>query len=321
MGAEPRVTEAMNAYVCIRLLSAPASLANYAILGYFLGRGEAGLGLFLQLLLNGLNIALSIWLGLHLDWGVAGVAWGAVCSEVAAALVGLVIIVRRFLTMPKTDLHRTFNTAAVLRMLHLNGDIMVRSFALMGAFALFARQGAQLGTLTLAGNAILMHFFLISGYFLDGFATAAEQLAGRAIGARYEPAFARAVRLTSIWGFALAGFACGVVMLFGREIIAVITTAVDVQAEAARYLPWAAFTAVSGVLAFQMDGVFIGATWSRDMRNMMLLSFAIFIATLFLLGQRFGNHGLWAALHIFLIARGFSLLSIMPRRTRAAFAT
>ena len=92
------------------------------------------------------------------------------------------------------------------------------------------------------------------------------------------------------------------------------------RAEAARYLPWAAITAASGVLAFQMDGVFIGATWSRDMRNMMLLSFALFVAALFLLSLWFGNHGLWAALHIFLIARGLSLLSIMPRRARAAFA-
>jgi Na+-driven multidrug efflux pump len=209
----------------------------------------------------------------------------------------------------------------MMRMLHLNGDIMIRSFALMGAFALFTRQAAQLGTLTLAANAVLMHFFFIAGYFLDGFATAAEQLAGRAIGARYEPAFSRAVRLTSVWGFALAGFASVVVLLFGNELVAVITTAIDVRAEAAHYLPWAAFTAVSGVLAFQMDGVFIGATWSRDMRNMMLLSFAIFVAAVFLLGRSFGNHGLWSALHIFLIARGTSLLSIMPRRARAAFAT
>ena len=205
-------------------------------------------------------------------------------------------------------------------MLYLNGDIMVRSFALMGAFTLFTRQGAQLGTLTLGANAVLMHFFLVAGYFLDGFATAAEQLAGRAIGARYEPAFSRAVRLTSIWGFALAGFTSVAVLLFAQQLVAIITTAVDVQAEAALYLPWAALTAASGVLAFQMDGVFIGATWSRDMRNMMLLSFALFVVALFLLGEWFGNHGLWAALHIFLIARGLSLLSIMLKRMKAAFA-
>ncbi len=320
MGAEPRVTQAMDTYIRIRLLSAPASLLNYAILGYFLGRGEATLGLMLQLLLNGVNIVLSIWLGLHLGWGVAGVAWATVCGEVIATLVGLTVILRRFRPMPNMPWQRTFSRAAMRRMLALNSDIMIRSFLLMGAFTLLTRQGAQLGTLTLAANAVLMHFFLVAGYFLDGFATAAEQLAGRAVGARYLPAFQRAVRLTLIWGFAMAGFVSIVVLLFGDQLVAVVTTATDVRAEASAYLPWAALTAVSGVLAFQMDGVFIGATWSRDMRNMMLLSFAVFVAALLLLGHYFGNHGLWASLHLFLIARGLSLLTAMPRCVRATFA-
>ncbi|RJG46600.1 MATE family efflux transporter [Mesorhizobium sp. DCY119] len=319
MGAEPRVTQAMDTYIRIRLLSAPASLLNYAILGYFLGRGEASRGLMLQLLLNGVNIVLSIWFGLHLGWGVEGVAWGTVCGEVVATLVGLAVILRRFHPMPDMPWRRTFSSAAMRRMLALNGDIMIRSFVLMGAFTLFTRQGAQLGTLTLAANAVLMHFFLVAGYFLDGFATAAEQLAGRAVGARYLPAFQRAVRLTLIWGFAMAGAVTIIVLLFGDQLVAIITTAADVRAEASAYLPWAALTAVSGVLAFQMDGVFIGATWSRDMRNMMLLSFAAFVAALLLLGRYFGNHGLWAALHVFLITRGLSLLAAMPRSVRATF--
>ncbi|SFT99000.1 MATE family efflux transporter [Mesorhizobium sp. YR577] len=319
MGAEPRVTQAMDTYIRIRLLSAPASLLNYAILGYFLGRGEASRGLMLQLLLNGVNIVLSIWFGLHLGWGVEGVAWGTVCGEVVATLVGLAVILRRFHPMPDMPWRRTFSRAAMRRMLALNGDIMIRSFVLMGAFTLFTRQGAQLGTLTLAANAVLMHFFLVAGYFLDGFATAAEQLAGRAVGARYLPAFQRAVRLTLIWGFAMAGAVTIIVLLFGDQLVAIITTAADVRAEASAYLPWAALTAVSGVLAFQMDGVFIGATWSRDMRNMMLLSFAAFVAALLLLGAYFGNHGLWAALHVFLITRGLSLLAAMPRSVRATF--
>ncbi|MEP9370671.1 MATE family efflux transporter [Mesorhizobium sp. KR1-2] len=320
MGAEPSVTAAMDTYIRIRLLSAPASLLNYAILGYFLGRGEAKMGLFLQLVLNGVNIALSVLLGLHLGWGVEGVAWGTVCGEVATMLLALAIIARRFAAMPKIVWREIFDAGAMRRMLALNGDIMIRSFVLMGAFTLLTRQAAQIGTLTLAANAVLMHFFMVSSYFLDGFATAAEQLAGRAVGARYLPAFNRAIRLTSLWGFALAGVASVVVLLFGEGLIGLVTTAEAVQAEAAAYLPWAAFTALSGVMAFQMDGVFIGATWSRDMRNMMLLSFVAFVASLVLFGHYFGNHGLWAALHVFLIARGLSLLSIVPRNVRSTFA-
>ncbi|MDP3896986.1 MAG: MATE family efflux transporter [Mesorhizobium sp.] len=320
MAAEQSVTTAMGLYVAIRLVAAPLALANYAILGYLLGRGEAGLSLLLQLVLNGLNIALSIWLGLWLGWGIAGVAWGTVAGETVAALLGMAILMRRFRDAPRLTGRLVFDLAPIRRMLALNLDIMIRSFVLLGAFALLARQGAQLGTLTLAANAVLMNFFLVAGYFLDGFATAAEQLAGRAIGARRGDLFRQAVRLTSAWGFATALAVAALMLVFGEALVGVVTTAPDVRAAAANYLPWAAFTAVSGVLAFQMDGVYIGATWSREMRNMMLLSFAVYVAALLALPQFLGNHGLWAALHVFLIVRGLSLLAALPRRTRSAFA-
>jgi MATE family multidrug resistance protein len=319
ISAEPRVSEAMAVYIRIRLLAAPFSLINYAILGYVLGRGEGGLGLMLQLVLNGINIALCILLGLKLGWGVSGVAWATVAGEFVAMLLGLAVVIRRFRAAPRLPRHRLLDMSAFLRMLSLNRDIMIRSFSLLAAFALFTRQGAQFGTVTLAANAVLMNFFLIAGYFLDGFATAAEQLAGRAVGARAAVQFRQAVRLTLFWGFGLAATATLVLLLGGTDLVALITTSKDVRAVADIYLPWAVFTALSGVLAFQMDGVFIGATWSRDMRNMMLLSFLVFCAALLTLAPAFGNHGLWAALHVFLLVRGFSLLAILRLRVRTAF--
>ena len=316
---EPRVAEAMRVYIAIRMLAAPLTLINFSILGYVLGRGEGGLGLLLQALLNGANIGVAILLGLTLGWGLEGVAWATVGGELLAAVAGLAILVRRFSGMAPLTRERVFDLPAMMRMLALNGDIMIRSFSLLAAFALFTRQGAQLGTVTLAANAVLMNFFLFAGYFLDGFATAAEQLAGRAVGARYAPAFRRAVWLTSVWGFILAGMCSAVFLAFGEDFIAFVTTAPDVREIAVSFLPWAALTAVTGVLAFQMDGVFIGATWSRDMRNMMLLSLGIFALWVFVAGERFGNTGLWAAMHAFLIVRGVSLLAMLPRRTRETF--
>jgi putative MATE family efflux protein len=314
-----RVNETIDTYVRIRLLGAPFSLINYAVLGYVLGRGEGGLGLLLQIILNGCNIALCILLGLELGWGVAGVAWATVIGEAVAVLTGLAVVIRRFRAAPALPKGRILHGPALLAMLSLNRDIMIRSFSLLAAFALFTRQGAQFGTVTLAANAVLMNFFLVAGYFLDGFATAAEQLAGRAIGARAEKSFRSAVRLTVAWGFGLAGVATLALLFFGDRLVAVVTTAVDVRAQAGTYLPWAAFTALSGVLAFEMDGVFIGATWSRDMRNMMLLSFLAFCAALLALAPAFGNAGLWAALHVFLLTRGFSLLAVLRVRARTAF--
>jgi Na+-driven multidrug efflux pump len=164
-----------------------------------------------------------------------------------------------------------------------------------------------------------MNFFMIAGYYLDGFATAAEQIVGRAIGANYRPAFWRAVKLTMIWGFLLAGFTTIVVLAFGGSMIDIMTTAPGVRETARTYLPWAALTAIMGVLAFQMDGVYIGATWSRDMRNMMLASLALMIALLFALVPVFGNHGLWFALNAFLGARGLTLLANLPRKARTVF--
>ncbi|RUX38417.1 MATE family efflux transporter, partial [Mesorhizobium sp. M7A.F.Ca.CA.002.10.1.1] len=277
------------------------------------------LGLVLQLVLNGINIALCFLLGLELGWGVAGVAWATVTGEFLAMLLGLAIVIRRFRAAPPLPRHRLLDMTAFLRMLSLNRDIMIRSFSLLAAFALFTRQGAQFGTVTLAANAVLMNFFLVAGYFLDGFATAAEQLAGRAVGARAAAPFRQAVRLTLFWGFGLAGAATLVMLSGGANLVALVTTSEDVRSVADIYLPWAAFTALSGVLAFQMDGVFIGATWSRDMRNMMLLSFLVFAAALLTLAPAFGNTGLWAALHVFLLVRGFSLLTILRLRVRTAF--
>lgn len=318
VNAEKPVTAAMDLYIRVRLISAPAALINYAVLGYFLGRSSAALGLFLQLLLNGMNIGFSIFLGLCLGWGIAGVAWGTLCGETAGMIAGMTILFGRFRTMPKISRQHTFNIPAMRQMLHLNADIMIRSFVLMGAYILFTRQSAQFGTLTLAANAVLLHFFLVSGYFLDGLGMVAQQLTGRAVGARDQPAFLRAVRLTAGWGFALAGFASVLVFAFGEQLIGAMTRTEDVRTEALVYLPWAAFAVLSGVLAFQMNGVFIGATWSRDMRNTMFVSFLAFIAALFAFGQMFGNHGLWAALHIFLLVRGISLLWAMRRRVLSA---
>jgi MATE family multidrug resistance protein len=314
------VASAMSTYLLIRFWSAPAALANYSILGYVLGRGEGGVALILQIILNGTNILLSVYLGLVLGWGIAGVAWGTVGGELFAFVAGLAIISRRVSFRRLPDWGAVADLSAVKRMGEINGDIMIRSFSLLAAFAVFTRQGAQIGTAQLAANAVLMNFFMLAGYVLDGFATAAEQLAGRAIGARYLPAFDRVLKLTAGWGFAMALAMAGVFWGLGSWFVALMTASQETRALAGEFLPWAALTPVTGVLAFQMDGVFIGATWSRDMRNMMLVSLAIYLVSLPVVIPAFSNHGLWAALHLFLIMRGVSLLALVPSRRRRHFA-
>ena len=320
MGIDGATAEAARTYIVIRAVGAPFSLANYALMGYVLGRGEARLALGLTTLLNGLNVVLSIALGLGLGWGVAGVATATVIGEALVTTLTALILWRRFArSAHRPGRPRVLDPAALRRMFAVNGDIFVRSFCLIGTFALFTRFGAQEGALVLAANAILMNLFLLSAYILDGLATAAEQLAGRALGANWREGFDRAVRLSFLWGLALTTPVFLAFALGGGIAIDVMTTSEEVREVARRYVVWAALTAPVGVLAFIMDGVFIGATWSRAMRDTMLVSVAVFVVLALALRGPFGNHGLWVALNGFLLARGLLLRAMLPRRAAASF--
>ena len=319
MSAGAEVTTAMATYVGIRIVAAPVTLTNYALLGYVLGRGEGVTGFALQLLLNGTNIVLSIYLGLHLNWAIEGVAWATVISEICALICGFAYLAYRNRRTKRVSVSHLLEPQSLMKMFSVNSDIMIRSFVLLSAFALFTRSGAGLGELPLATNAILMNFFMVSGFLLDGFATAAEQLSGRSIGAQYRPAFHRTVVLTAIWGLAVATIITLTVLVIGPHIVAIITSSEEIRDAAAGFLPWAAFTALSGVAAFQMDGVYIGAAWSRDMRNMMLLSFVAFVVSLPVFVGWWGNHGNWAALHVFLLLRGATLYALLGTNMRKAF--
>lgn len=320
MGPSQPVAAATRDYFHVRVLAAPFALANYAVLGWFIGLGRAGTGLALQTLLNGLNIVLSVYFVLWLGWGIAGVAWGTVLGQTATAAAGLALVLAADGKAGRLKLAAIFERAAFKRMIALNRDIMIRSFTLLFAFAFFTAQGARSGDLVLAANAVLMNFFLIASYFLDGMATAAEQLAGRAVGARWRPGFERAVGLTLIWSFALALALAAALWFAGPALIALMTTSQEVRAAARIYLAWAAATPLLGALAFQMDGVFIGATWSKDMRNMMLASLVAYLAAWWLAMPRLGNHGLWLALLVFLSMRGVTLAWRCRVRAKELFA-
>lgn len=313
------VAEATKTYFIIRMLSAPFALANYAILGWLLGLGKSYTTLAVQVLLNGTNILFSVYLGLILEWGIEGVAIATIIGEVLAFFVGGYICWRTLDHSIRPSRTRLMDKASWSRLVNLNADIMLRSFTLLFAFAYFTAQGAGFGDLTLAANAILMHFFLISGYFLDGLATAAEQIVGRSIGAKYREGFWRGFKLTLLWS-AIMALVCSLIFwLAGPSLIALLTTIPEVRQEALIYLAWAAFIPLSGMLAFQMDGVFIGATWSRDMSIMMIVSLIGYLIVWWLVKDSLANHGLWLALHCFVIFRGLTLSARLIPKMRQTF--
>ena len=319
MGASPKVDDAARTYFAIRIWSAPAALANYALVGWFIGLGRAGMAFRLQLLLNLTNIGLDSLFVLGFGWGVAGVAAGTLIAETGAALVGLAVALRAAKGL-RIRLWRVFNAAKLRRMIAVNGDIMIRTLSLLFAFSFFTAQGARTGDLILAANAILMHFLSVSAYFLDGVAYATEALTGKAVGARNPARFAEAVRLSSIWAAALSVMVGAVFWLGGGSVIDAMTVNEAVRAVAPEYLIWAAVAPIIGVACFQLDGIFIGATRTRDMRNMMLVSLAVYLLAWAALTPSFGNHGLWGALMILFIVRALTLAVRFPALKRDAFA-
>lgn len=319
MGADGGVQAAAATYIGIRILAAPVTLSNFTLLGFVLGRGLGSVGLALQILLNGVNIAMSILLGLTFGYGIAGVAWGTVIGEFVAMIAGFAFVFWRYGHAAIPQVSMITDRAKLMALFRLNRDILIRTFSLITAFTVMTRIGAGFGAVTLAANAVLMNFFMIASFYLDGMATAAEQITGETIGAKQRRAFERAVKLTGFWSFGLALASLAFFLVFGSAIIGFITTAGDVRSVAETYLVYAALTALTGALAFHMDGVFIGATWSSDMRNMMLIALAGYLASVAVLVPLFDNHGLWIALNVFLGLRGLLLLARLKPKTDQTF--
>jgi len=303
MGGSEGVTRAAKTYFTIRVWSAPFVLANYVVLGWLIGQARATLALAVQIAINVINMAATVLLVLVLDFGIAGAAIAALTAEGAGLLIG--VLIAHHLSHDHLPLTRAtlFDRKKLMRMLTVNRDIMIRTAALIAAFLFFTAQGARAGDVTLAANAVLNNFLLISAFFLDGLANAAEQLCGRAYGARARDEFSGAVRLVVFWGFGFALAVTAMFALFGPSLIDLMTASPDVRRIARDFLLFVIASPALAVFAFAFDGVYIGATWARDMRNLMVASLVIFLAAWFAL-RSLGNAGLWAALLVHYAARG-----------------
>jgi multidrug resistance protein, MATE family len=320
VGASDAVTEATRTYLAIRIWSAPFALANFAILGSVIGRARTDLGLLLQVVINIVNMVVAIVLVLVFGLGVAGAALAAVAAEIVGVVLGLVVLARLGARPWTASRIQVFDRAAMRRTLAVNTDIMIRTIAISFAFAFFTSQGARAGDTTLAANAVLYNMFMIGAFFLDGFATAAEQLCGQALGGRDEGGFRRVVRLALGWSI-VVGAAVSAGFLAGGELfIDLVSTNEGVRAEARAFLIFAALTPLAGAAAFAYDGIYSGATWTAAMRNLMLIAVALFLVLVWLMAPQ-GNTGLWVAMLIFLAARGIGQALLFPRLTRRAFAS
>jgi len=305
--ASPEVEEMARSYLQIRIFSAPAAIGLYGITGWLIAHERTRAVLVLQVWMNGLNIALDLLFVLEFGWGVEGVAFATFLAEWSGLFLGLWLARFGFAKGLWRNWTQILDRARLKRMALVNGDIMLRSVSLQAAFMTFLFLGAKFGNVALAANQVLLQFMGIIAYAMDGFAFAVEALVGQALGAQNKHLFRRSVILSSFWGFVIIVVMALGFWLFGGWLIDVMTTAADVRAQARVYLPWMVLAPLTGVLCWMLDGVFIGATRTQDLRNMMFVAVAIYAVALYFLLPPFANHGLWAALNIFFVARGLTL--------------
>jgi MATE family multidrug resistance protein len=310
-----------HGFFSIRIWSAPFTLANFALLGWFIGRQQATTALALQLFMNGLNIALNIIFVIGFGLGVRGVATGTLIAEIAATVLGAALAFR-YLRLSGSVAHwtwsRILDATQIARMIAVNRDIMLRTLCLIFAFAFFTAQGARSGDVVLASNAVLGQFISFSAFLLDAFCAATEALIGQAVGARNRATLNRAIALSGFWA-ALTALAMTLVLFAaGPTLIDILSTSPEVRETARLYLPWAALVPILAVWCFLLDGIFIGATCTTEMRNAMGAALAIFLISWWWLADAYGNHGLWAALLIFYVARSLTLIPYFGSIGRAA---
>ncbi|RED49838.1 MATE family multidrug resistance protein [Aestuariispira insulae] len=301
-------------YYAIRIWGAPATLANYVIIGWFLGAQNARIPMILQVVVNLLNVALDLWFVMGLGMTVDGVAAATVIAEYCGLALGIYYILKHRASWPDVGISfcAILEMAPLKKMMLVNRDILIRTLCLVFAFAYFTAQGAQLGDTVLAANAVLMTFQSFTAFGLDGFAHATEALVGKAVGRGKAGEIRAAVRAALRLGVIMSLVVGVFYWLASAPLIGLFTDITAVAELASDYMIWLAVLPILSVWCFVYDGVFLGATRSQDLRNGMVISLIGYLAALHLLLPLIGNHGLWLALCVLMVLRGLTLWRRFP---------
>jgi MATE family, multidrug efflux pump len=307
-------------YFAIRIWGAPFVLASYAAFGWLTARGRTDYLMIVSLFITGLNIILDYWFVIGLGWGAAGVAAGTLIAEVAgffACLLFIALVLNSHGGIANHwRSHEFWEPKRLKRTISINRDIFIRTVLLAFSFSWFVQRGSAFGDVTLAANQVLLQLFLFTGLALDGTAIAAETLVGGALGMRdRERGLARyqsAVRRTFILATGASLFFSALYWLAGDWLIALLTPEGAIRSTTHQYMPWVIISPMVVVIGFQLDGIFIGATRAKEMRNSMVISTLIFIPASLIFARYFGNHGLWAAFSVYFLLRGGTLARYLP---------
>jgi len=305
--ASEEVENLAYSYMKIRIYSAPAAISIFGILGWLIAQERTRMVLLLQLWMNGSNILLDFLFVIGFNWGVEGVALATVIAEVSSFFLGIFICRSAFIGSAWRSFHLVLNKAKISKMAVVNFDILIRSMFLQAAFILFMFLSSDINDEILAINQILLQFLSISAYALDGFAFSAEALIGQAFGAKSVKSLRKVSIFATFWAF-LAAIVLTLCFYFGSDfLIVLMTSSEELRENAQVYVYWVIVAPILAAPAFILDGIFIGATRTKDMRNCMIISFGIYCLVVWLLYEPFGNQGLWAALMVMFIVRAVTL--------------
>lgn len=321
--APPATAQLAARYFRILIWGAPAVLGLYSLAGWFLGMQDARSPMRVAIVQNVVNIAVSLLLVIGCGMKVEGVALGTLTAQYAGLLLALLLLRRTLRRLPRVDAaeyawDKVFSRRALTRFFHVNRDIFLRTLCLVAVTTAFTSAGAAQGDLVLAANALLMQFFMLFSYVMDGFAYAGEALGGRYYGAHDLPELHRLVRGLFLWGAVLTLVFTALYAAGGTSLLALLTDRPDVREAAARFLPYAVAVPAAGFAAFLLDGLFVGTTSTRAMLLSMTLATAAFFACHALLAPALGNHALWLAFLLYLALRGAVQGALWGRCIRGA---
>lgn len=308
MQAGDHVSALAADYFFARVWAAPASILLFSLQGWLIGMQDARTPMFIAILSNVANVAFSFWFALGLGWGIAGVAWGTVVAQYAGLLVAVAFLwlkYRGYLRL--IDLRASLSPAPLVHFLTINRDIFLRTLCVVTAYTFFTVASARFGDTILTTNAVLMQLFTLFSFLADGFAYAGEALSGRFVGERNAEALHRFIRRLMGWSLIIAVAFVGVYALCWRQLLAIFSPSSTLIATAGRYIVWIIAVPLVGAVPFMIDGIMIGATRTRILRNTVFYALVLYLAVFYALAPLLGNTALWIAFLTFLFARGFFL--------------
>ncbi len=295
-------------YFYIRIFAAPATLSLYALNGWFTGMQDAKTPMFLAIVVNILNIAFNFFFVYGLDLKSDGVAWGTLLAQYGGLFLGAWFIIKKYpLHIKNILLPFKVNIELMKKLFKVNKDIFIRTLVLITVISFFTIKSAAVSDRILAVNTILLQYLLLFSFIMDGFAYAAEALAGKYYGAKNAQLLSKMIRYVFLWGAGMSFVFTILYLFFNDKILLLLTNNSLIIEKAQAYLFWVSLIPLTGFAGFLWDGIYIGTTASKLMRNTMLISALVFyFPVYYLFVNELDNHALWLAMIVFLAARGIS---------------